>query len=113
MVINTALKKCLQREKENNMSATNTSSVNSQMQKEKNKVSDIDKIYKKVSQLNEKAHSKGFTHESFMMIQSDGETISFYGYFFETQTRNINKDNEFIKKDLENLEYLLDNMNLI
>ncbi len=76
-------------------------------------MSNINKIYKKVSELNTKAKEKGLTHESFMMIQSDGETISFYGYFFETQTRNINKDNEFIKKDLENLEYFLDNMNLI
>jgi|JYMV01.1.fsa_nt_gi hypothetical protein len=94
MVINTALKKCQQRKKENNMS-------------------NINKIYKKVSELNAKAKEKGFTHESFMMIQSDGETISFYGYFFETQTRKIDEYDEFIKKDLENLEYFLDNMNLI
>ena len=51
-------------------------------------MSNINKIYKKVSELNTKAKEKGSTHESFMMIQSDGETISFYGYFFETRIQH-------------------------
>lgn len=94
MVINTALRKCPQRKKENDMS-------------------NVNKIYKKVSELNERARGKGFSDESFIMIQSDGQTISFYGYFFETQTRNIDEYEQFIKKDLETLGYFLDNMNMI
>lgn len=73
----------------------------------------IEDIYEKVNELNKKAVEKGFDDESFMMIQSDGETISFYGYFFETQTRKILEDEKIIKKDLKTLEYFLDNFNLM
>jgi hypothetical protein len=73
----------------------------------------IEKIFLKVENLNKKAREKGFDSEEFIMVQSDGVTISFYGYFFETHTRKIKEDEDIINKDLDVIEYFLDGFKLM
>ena len=69
-------------------------------------------IHNRVSDLNRKAKEKGF-EDNFIMIQSDGVNILFYGYFFETENKILEKEIESISKDLDMIEYSLDNFNLI
>lgn len=77
-------------------------------------MSNVELVYNRLNEINKLAEEKGGSGgDAFLILQSDGVTVSFFCYFCETPKRDLENEIEKIYEDLNMVKYALNNFELI